>query len=77
MITVNQVGERQVIVQLGESIDQITWQMFQLALENNQGNKVHTARALGVSIGTVKNWCKRLKEELGEKALEALSGKEA
>lgn len=73
MIITNEKGEKQVVVMLGESVDVINRQMFQLALENNKGNKTHTARALGVSIGTVKNWCRQLKEDLGEQAYTELT----
>lgn len=49
-------GESFFVYSLGESFDDITKQILVLALENNNWNTMRTARALRLSIGTIKNW---------------------
>lgn len=49
-------GEKFHVFQLGETMEQAKREIFELVLENNGGNITHTARALGVSMRTVRNW---------------------
>jgi transcriptional regulator with PAS, ATPase and Fis domain len=54
-------GEEFYVFTLGETWEQAKLQILTLVLKNNGGNRVHTARALGVSVRTVRHWIERYK----------------
>jgi DNA-binding NtrC family response regulator len=58
LVVTTQTGEKHVVFKLGETLDEVTFQIAQLVLDNNAGNAGQTARTLGLSPGTVKNWIK-------------------
>lgn len=66
MISVGPSGEKFVLYLSGETEKTIVRQVFELALENNSGNRFRTAKSLGISIRTVRH---RIKQwELGSKS---------
>jgi len=68
MIYTSPKGEKFVMFQLGETIDDICEQVFILTLAHNHWNKTKTGKALGISLRTVRLWTKRFdlieKEEI-------------
>lgn len=64
MIQFTPTGEKIYLFMLGEKIDTVICEILIVTLENNGHNRVHTARALGVSVRTIRNWIK--KYQLGE-----------
>ncbi len=60
MIIVNSVGEKQIVVQLGETENDIVMQMTKLALENNDYCRARAAKYLGIGRTTIvmrlKKW---------------------
>lgn len=61
MIIINDAGEKEVVYFLGEKMEQIVEQVFRVTLENNGGNRVKTAKALGVHVRTIRNWVRKYK----------------
>lgn len=56
MIITNTKGERQVLVMLGETVEDVKEQMFLVAMENNSGNLKRVCRSLGVHYRTARHW---------------------
>lgn len=56
MIITNTVGEKQIVVQMGETFAEIEQQMFLWAYENSGFNVTKTAKALGIHIRTARAW---------------------
>lgn len=53
--------ERFVIWQLGETLDDIARQVFEVAFNHNHGNLTRTAKDLGICIKTARNKAQSLK----------------
>lgn len=59
MIITNAVGERQVVYQLGETLEQIKIDVVRVTLENNHWNPVAAGRVLRVTDQSIRNWIAR------------------
>lgn len=49
-------GEKHVVFQLGQTLEEVRREVFMLTLEHNHGNIVRTAKALGICVRTARNW---------------------
>lgn len=59
MIVKGKSGERFVVFQLGDSMETLKREIFQVSLENNGGNIAAAARAMKICYRTAKNWRKQ------------------
>lgn len=62
MISFEESGKSVYTYRMGETLIDAKDQIIKLVLTFNRGNKSQTARDLGVSHGTIKNWARRQRD---------------